>query len=86
MLFLVDEELAVYLQLVWMSPPVQEHLPTWDVSMCKMSSVGTEMRRLMMKAFTGPLVINQQQLLLQELGKNPSLVFHTGLTPAKVKV
>lgn len=65
---------------------MQEHLPTWDVSMCKTSSVGTEMRRLMMKAFTGPLVINQQQQLLHELKNNPSLVFHTGLTPAKVKV
>lgn len=72
-------------QLVWMNPPVEEHLPQWDASLCKNSSVGTEVRRLMMKAFAGPLVLHQQQQLLSELEKNPSLVFHTGLTPAKVR-
>jgi hypothetical protein len=71
-------------ELVWMNPPVEEHLPQWDASLCKNSSVGTEVRRLMLKAFAGPLVLHQQQQLLSELEKNPSLVFHTGLTPAKL--
>ena len=75
-----------HLQCAWLNMPQLDHLPAWDNNMCTNNSVGTEARRLMVKAFSAPLVLGQQQQLLTQLEKDPKLVYHIGLTPAKVSL
>jgi len=78
--------LSVSVQMFWLSPDDTEHTVMWDASLCLNNGAGNESRRLMQKAFSEALVIHQQQQLLGELNKDPKLVYHIGLTPAKVWV
>ncbi|RWS20968.1 CCR4-NOT transcription complex subunit 11-like protein, partial [Leptotrombidium deliense] len=72
-------------EFVWLFPSELDELQlAWDTSLSLDNSVGAEAKRLMNKAFKGSLTIQQQSQLLAEIEADPKLVFHLGLTPAKL--
>lgn len=56
----------------------------YDTNMCVSNCASAEARRLMGKAFKSVLTLQQQQHLVNELDRDPKLVYHIGLTPGKL--
>lgn len=57
------------------------HKPIYDTTI---SNVSSEAKRLIALVFNEALNIQDRQVLLAELEKDPNMVYHIGLTPAKV--
>ncbi|WOH07114.1 hypothetical protein DCAR_0626543 [Daucus carota subsp. sativus] len=72
-----------YDELVWLNPE-NHHELLWDNGMCADTSKGAAVRDLIAKALKGPLAPAQQERVLFELGNDPKLVYHSGLTPKKL--
>ncbi|XP_057430537.1 uncharacterized protein LOC130723484 [Lotus japonicus] len=70
-------------ELVWLNPD-DNHELMWDYGMCVDTSRGAAVRDLIAKALKGALAPTQQEQVLLELGNDPKLVYHCGLTPRKL--
>jgi|EP00945_MAST-04E_sp_MAST-4E-sp1_P006107 hypothetical protein len=70
-------------EVVWLNPSDPVEL-LWDSTMCEDLSRSGEIRSLMMKAFKGPLVPAHNTTLLSEFEADPKMVYHCGLTPARL--
>lgn len=60
------------------------HKPIYDTTISSSSNVSSEAKRLIALAFNEALNIHDRQVLLTELEKDPNMVYHIGLTPAKL--
>lgn len=71
-------------ECIWICPTESTHSVIWDSSMGVDNSQGSEVRGLMKKACKSSLGMQQQQFVLEEINKDPKLVYHVGLTPQKL--
>lgn len=72
-------------ELAWFNiTDPSEFTVEYDNNMCVSNCAGAEARRLMGKAFKSVLTLQQQQHLVNELDRDPKLVYHIGLTPGKL--
>lgn len=72
-------------ELVWLNPvDFTSFTPVYDEKMCIPHAKAEEARRLINKAYTSVLTIQQQQQLLTELANDDNLVFNIGLTPHRL--
>ncbi|XP_037045359.1 CCR4-NOT transcription complex subunit 11 [Bradysia coprophila] len=60
------------------------HKPMYDTTISSPNIVNSDAKRLIALAFNEALNIQDRQLLLAELEKDPNIVYHIGLTPAKL--
>lgn len=68
-------------ELVWFDLTVPSyHKPMFDST----NDIGAQAKRLIERALTQALSLPDQQLLLDELKRDPNLVYQIGLTPAKL--
>ena len=70
-------------EIMWLNPAYGQGV-VWDASLEEDSSKGAEVRALMAKAFRGPLVPQQQNEVLAQLGADVKMVYHCGLSPQKL--
>ncbi|KAF6216714.1 hypothetical protein GE061_001061 [Apolygus lucorum] len=71
--------------MLWLElDEVKNHDFAYDYTMCMPNSNCIEAKKLINKALKGTLSLQQQQHLLSELEKDPKLVYHIDLTPAKL--
>lgn len=75
-------------ELAWLSPmeDVDDHKSffSWDSSMLTSSSISSELRFLMAKAYQSAISPSEQQKLLELLNKNPDLISRIGFHPSKL--
>lgn len=78
-LFLRDDE------MIWQDPVDYSDITyEYDTSMLESDGGGTESRTLTWRACKATLTLSEQQRLLSELERDPSIVSNLGLTPAKL--
>lgn len=73
-------------ELTWLVPsePMEHKLEWWDLTLCQSDTACPEAKRLMSLAFKSTLTQSQQQQLLDGLAADPKLVYHIGLSPARL--
>lgn len=77
--------LFLFAQLVWfdLTNPAF-HKPMYDTTIDSKIQLSPEVERLISLVFNEALNIQDRQQLLAELEKDPNMVHHIGLTPARV--
>lgn len=71
-------------ELLWLNPNSSEYTYEWEPLVVVSDNTEIEMRKLMAKALKSTLPQQQQNRIKEEINKNPKLVYHIGLSPAKL--
>uniref|UniRef100_A0A7S3G0G0 CCR4-NOT transcription complex subunit 11 n=1 Tax=Palpitomonas bilix TaxID=652834 RepID=A0A7S3G0G0_9EUKA len=70
-------------EVVWLNPCI-EHTLQWDHSLCADTAAGVQMREMFSRAVRSQIGQKEQELIVSEIKSDPKLVYHIGLTPAKL--